>query len=85
MQMSFKVLNRVHPVSYAVSNVIQRNIVLVSSVLVFGHRLRPLSAFGCVTTAIGITMYNTAIREHNCENILASVVAVTIVAVIAFS
>lgn len=61
-EVSFKTLNKVHPVTHAVSNTVKRVVIILSSVIVFNDKLTPSGIFGACLAVAGVCGYS--ITQH---------------------
>ena len=61
-EVSFKTLNKVHPVTHAVSNTVKRVVIILSSVIVFNNKLTPSGIFGACLAVVGVFGYS--ITQH---------------------
>lgn len=59
-EVSFKTLNKVHPVTHAVSNTVKRIVIILSSVLVFNTKLTPTGIFGTCLAISGVFLYSVS-------------------------
>ena len=61
-EVSFKTLNKVHPVTHAVSNTVKRIVIILSSVIVFNNKMTPSGIFGACLAVVGVFGYS--ITQH---------------------
>ena len=59
-EMSFRRLDRVHPVTHALSTTFKRIFLIMTSVVVFGSELTLLSKAGCYLTIVGVQWHRLA-------------------------
>lgn len=57
-EVSFKALNKVHPVTHAVSNTVKRIVIILSSVIVFNNKMTPSGIFGTTLAISGVFLYS---------------------------
>ena len=57
-EVSFRTLNKVHPVTHAVSNTVKRIVIILSSVMVFNNKMTPTGIFGTCLAISGVFMYS---------------------------
>ena len=57
-EVSFRTLNKVHPVTHAVSNTVKRIVIILSSVMVFNNKMTPTVIFGTCLAISGVFMYS---------------------------
>ena len=59
-EVSFKTLNKVHPVTHAVSNTVKRIVIILSSVIVFRNKMTPSGVFGACLAISGVFFYSVS-------------------------
>eukprot|EP01095_Lingulamoeba_sp_RSL-Kostka_P006651 TRINITY_DN2097_c0_g1_i2.p1 TRINITY_DN2097_c0_g1~~TRINITY_DN2097_c0_g1_i2.p1 ORF type:complete len:362 (-),score=36.66 TRINITY_DN2097_c0_g1_i2:45-1130(-) len=62
---AFNTLNRVTPVTYAVSNTLKRVFVIVTSILYFHNTITFMNAFGILISISGVYFYTRAKQYYN--------------------
>jgi solute carrier family 35 protein E1 len=59
-EVSFRTLNKVHPVTHAISNTVKRVVIILSSVIVFNNKMTFNSIAGTVLSMAGVFVYSIA-------------------------
>lgn len=59
-ELSFKVLNKVNPVTHAIANTVKRVVIILSSVLVFNNPLNLNGKIGSTISIVGLLIYSLA-------------------------
>ena len=59
-EVSFRTLNKVHPVTHAVSNTVKRIVIILSSVVVFNNKMTATGIFGTCLAISGVFFYSIA-------------------------
>ena len=57
-EVSFKVLDQVHPVTHALANTFKRIVIILSSIIVFKNQLTVGGAIGSSLAVFGVTLYS---------------------------
>jgi solute carrier family 35 protein E1 len=57
-ELSFRVLNKVNPVTHAIANTIKRIVIILSSVLVFHNPINSKGQIGSALSIIGVFIYS---------------------------
>jgi solute carrier family 35 protein E1 len=57
-EVSFKVLDKVHPVTHALANTFKRIVIILSSIIVFKNPISLGGAVGSSLALIGVTLYS---------------------------
>lgn len=57
-EVSFRTLNKVHPVTHAVSNTVKRVVIILSSVMAFNNKMTSAGIFGTCLAISGVFLYS---------------------------
>ena len=59
-EVSFRALDKLHPVSHAVANTVKRIVIILSSVIVFKNQITTTGMVGSVVAILGVFLYSIA-------------------------
>lgn len=57
-ELSFTVLDNVHPVTHALANTVKRVVIILSSVIMFQNQMTPLGIVGASVATLGVGIYS---------------------------
>jgi solute carrier family 35, member E1 len=57
-EVSFRALNKVHPITHAVANTTKRVVIILSSVLMFRNPMTPTGILGSAMAVAGVFLYS---------------------------
>lgn len=64
-EVAFLCLDKVSPLSHAISNTVKRVFIIVSSMIVFGNKMTWRGVVGSVTAVLGVLLYSLTKQQYN--------------------